>query len=628
MRVVRFTAFLMLLAAGAVRAAPPGILIGVLSPTGRGRSVGAAHEETIRFAFDRLGPTLSANGIAVPLRVEYRSDGGDPALAVAEARALVEAGAVAILGPVDSASTEEVLRADLEVPVLSAFSSAPSLSNPRDRWFFRVTLDDTERMRQYAETLRRYDAMMPPPVLVLYDGSNPYGLGLWKGLMEALGLSEGAALPWSDAVVGGSIDDGNRDRVRAGEGFTATAEAALDPAPETVFVLGGSAGSVALANGVRERLRARGAAGSPRFFFVGADTDLRVGAPEDSYTIGEPTVVDDAGNGTGAVRAEFFRRRRLGPEDFIVTAYEAAHHILPGALTAILSEIQERGSDGQSREGLPPVRDLRRQLRERLETREFESMEPWRRIRLAGGRMSGAPAVPVYRITRRLDLVEVPVPQPWLEVDAPKEIGYLEGRVAVRLRPHSLTTKDLAVDLLRVDVTPFETVESSFIARSDDEAELTFYPWFQGGRYRVQPRMTLPMLPAEPDTVVRLGRGYGVALAGALLGSLLFVLATTRPGSRVSRWRVAQGILTGVALAAIEFHRGILPGGLPLPSLGGSPGTNAFWAGFAGGWSGPGILMLLAGRLVPSWPQKPPAEPEVPRPAPTRDAAPMELRPN
>jgi len=36
------------------------IVIGVISPTDVGRAVGTAHEETVRFAFERLGPTMVA----------------------------------------------------------------------------------------------------------------------------------------------------------------------------------------------------------------------------------------------------------------------------------------------------------------------------------------------------------------------------------------------------------------------------------------------------------------------------------------------------------------------------------------------------------------------------------------
>ncbi len=176
------------------QAAPAEIVIGVISPTSSGRAIGEAHEDTIRFAFERLGPTIGAGGVAMPYRVEYVSDRGDPTLAVTRARELVAAGAIAILGPVDSGSTEAVLKAGLEVPVLSALSTAPALSKPRDPWFFfRLTMDDGERIRHYVRSLKREESrMMPAPHLVLYDDASPYGRGLRDALIEAMGPAESA----------------------------------------------------------------------------------------------------------------------------------------------------------------------------------------------------------------------------------------------------------------------------------------------------------------------------------------------------------------------------------------------------------------------------------------------------
>src|SRR5271157_5502923 len=142
-------------------AAAEEILVGVISPLGANRSIATAHEETIRFAFGSTDGTIHTDSLAVPLRFEYRSDRGNPDLAVQAARELVAEGAVAILGPVDSSSTQAVLAAGLEVPVISVLSTATSLSNPtRDPWFFRMTLSDDERVRQYVATLRKHDELI------------------------------------------------------------------------------------------------------------------------------------------------------------------------------------------------------------------------------------------------------------------------------------------------------------------------------------------------------------------------------------------------------------------------------------------------------------------------------------
>jgi len=605
---------------GAAQVARSEIVIGVMSPTGGRKSIGRAHEKTIAFAFERVA-SLRAGDIDVPLRAEVRVyDRSDPAAVVAAARELADIGAVAILGPVDSRSTAALLRAHLEIPVLSALSTAQSLSTDRDEWFFRLTVSDDERMQQYADTLQRHAEIMPAPLVVLYNKPDPYGEGLFTGLTEALQLREPKAMPWSDIVADGSVSDANSKDVAEGRGFkAATVDAALTPTPGTVFVLGVSTGAVAIARGIEEYLRAHGVTSSPRFHFVGADSELRTGAPEGSFAIGEPTIVDAHGNEAEKVLMDwevFAQQQDLDPEDFIVTAYEAAYYILPRALGEVLGSVRDRRPSDGRHPGLPPATELRRPLRDQLEKLEFESMEPWRTIRLRGGQMSGAPVVPVYRITRRLDLVDIPKPQPYLSVDIPDEMGFLEGPVIMHVLGHAVDLKEIEFKVLNVESNRRVPLEQRLL--SDGRVEVAFYPRWPG-RYGLEPNRRFPMNPANRTIVVRLGYAYPVALAGALLGSLLFVMAVTQRMARVSWQRVILGVITGLLLAGLSLHRTFLPGTVAFPSFGDSLGVNAFWAGFVGGWFGPGALMLLIGRLMPAGSQGPPA-PDTPgrvAPAPT-----------
>src|SRR5262249_35979987 len=138
------------------------------------------------------------------------------------------------------------------------------------------------------------------------------------------------------------------------------------------------------------------------------------------------------------------------------------------------------GSAERARGELPEPAELRALLREQLETLEFDSLEPWRRIRLHGGVMDGAPNVPLLRIARRFELVEVPVPMPWLEVDAPQGIGFLEGPVTVRLRGHNIAG-DVALSIMRGSVEPYYAVATETRSLKPDGWEgLTFYPFWPG----------------------------------------------------------------------------------------------------------------------------------------------------
>ena len=597
--IARLAILLTILGAIPAWAAGPEILIGVISPTGAGRAIGKAHELTIQFAFDRVGPTIEANGIAIPLRVEYLSDRGDPEAAVSAAKQLAQDGAVAILGPVDSRSTAAVVAAQLKVPVLAALSTAPSLGRPRDPWFFRLTLSDEERVRQFVETLYRYDGMMPAPPLVVYDGGNPYGEGLRDALVGALGTRPGAEMSWADLVAGGAVGGATREAVLAGRGFSAAGQASLDPTPGSVFLLGPNADGVPIAQGIVAFLHAHGAASSPRFFFVGADDDLRAGAPEGSITVGEPTVVSATESDAGKVQAEFARWGHASSATFVATAYDAARYVLPEAIADMIGSLpRSRGGE------LPSPEVLRERLRQTLENLEFGSIEHWRRIGLRGGELSGAPVVPVYRITRGLDLIEVAEPQPYLDLDIQQTVGFLEGPVSMRIRPHGLEEKP-SLSVLRVDVKPYEVIPSQSRELPDGRTEVSFYPRWPG-KYRLDTK--LPTDPVNASTVVSPQWGYPIALLGALLGSLLFVLGLTGKKEKVSHRRIVLGMLTGVVLAGLAFNRSLLPQGVPVPTFGDSRDLTALWAGFAGGWFGPGVLLLLAGRLLPGIGDSRPAE--------------------
>jgi hypothetical protein len=130
----------------------------------------------------------------------------------------------------------------------------------------------------------------------------------------------------------------------------------------------------------------------------------------------------------------------------------------------------------------------------------------------------------------------------------------------------------------------------------DGATEVSFYPLWPG-EYVL--RSELPMQPAKPKIVVALPWAYLVAVLGAFVGSCLYALSITERGGRCSRRRILTGTLTGLALAAADFHRAMLPGGSAIPSFATAPALAALFDGLAGGWVGPGLIFFVVGRFFP-----------------------------
>ena len=555
-------------------AQPFELLVGVISPKDGSRQVGFAHQDTIEFAFANTDGTVGPAN----LRLDYRSDNGVPATAADEGKVLAAEGAIAILGPVDSGSTAAVLAEHLDLPVISALSTATSLTMPqRDRWFFRMTLSDLNRMRAYVTTLRK-DSLISEPSMILYDSTSAYGTGLNENMREALGMPNIVSLPWNDPRVGSLASSGSP--------------------PAMLYVLGSGAEAARLARQIDLDLQTHGArAGTTRYAFVGDEAELRSLAPPGSVTIGEPTLVDEAGSDIASLRRAYARTDRKA-ETFQVTTYEA-YQVLNAALSMLVAK-HPRPGELASR----PIQELRTELRDILEnTRSFSSLEAWRTIRFQGGDVDGAPPVPVYVAESTLKVIDVLGAKPFVEIDAPEQAGYLEGSVTITARAHQGARLD-ALTIKRDGRRGREDVEPT-VALDGDVAKLTFFPLIPG-TYTVH--TGLPTKPATVSVEVRIGWAYPLAGLGALIGSLLFVLSMRRragdsaavPTDREFPWgRIALGLLTGVALAALDLYRSLVPGGAALPTLADTKTLAAFWDGVAGGWLGPGLIVVLVPRLFP-----------------------------
>jgi hypothetical protein len=108
------------------------------------------------------------------------------------------------------------------------------------------------------------------------------------------------------------------------------------------------------------------------------------------------------------------------------------------------------------------------------------------------------------------------------------------------------------------------------------------------------------MQPRRPKTEVAPSFAYPVAALGAFFASCLYTLSVTIRGGRRPRWRILTGTLTGLVLAAADFHRATLPGGAAIPSFSTTPLLAALFNGLAGGWVGPGVIFFILERFFPS----------------------------
>jgi hypothetical protein len=557
------TAALLALAVSA-RAATS-VAIGVISPeTGRSGSTGVAQRQSIEWALQDIGYSVLSGARHVTLRAILEDDHGDPVESVRLARKLAEQDhVVAILGPANSACTEAVLKANLGVPIISPLSSAPSLTDTRDRWFFRATIDDRERMNRFIRFLEDPPRRLGDTSIFLYE-DDAYGRGLAASLGEALG-GESIEKPWTDVLADPK-----------------TLVATLPGGTVSIFVLGTEAQALDLAGTLDDLLADARPEGGVNFLFVGDGERLRQDAPPDSITIGEPApdvereaILDVP----GMVRPFLTDERR-----FLLTAYETARYILPKALQYALASGVDPGD----------VSAVREKLREELDSKPFDSLDPSRKIRFVGGNLDNPPPTPIYQVHRTLARLDTPPAASWLSVGVPEHTRFLEEPVPIAIERRGASSGDtVSLQILDDDDQVIQLVS---VPLTDGKGSYTFHPR-RPGHFRVW--SSAAMVPNEPAVDVGYPLDYLLALAGALLGVVLVTRRATIPPGRA-----LQGIVVGAVLFALSSYGRAIPwlANFPLPSLSPSRATNALLSGMIGGWGGLDVLLGMVTRL-PWWPQ-------------------------
>jgi branched-chain amino acid transport system substrate-binding protein len=157
------------------------LLVGVVLPeTGDNAVYGAPIKSGTKLAFDQAFADHSA---PEGLEVIYRDSGSDPARAVAESEALIDQGAVVIIGGATSAEANALLPVinEHERILISPSASSPALAR-KSLYFFRVYPSDDLEGVKAADLL--YQTRGVKRVLILQE-DNTYTRGLLPVFMNA-----------------------------------------------------------------------------------------------------------------------------------------------------------------------------------------------------------------------------------------------------------------------------------------------------------------------------------------------------------------------------------------------------------------------------------------------------------
>lgn len=562
----------LLMAPGAIRAEPPSVAIGLIAPmVGRSARVGAAHKSSTEWALAELHYTLVGPTGPVLVRLIPRDDHSNPELAARAASELVhDDGVVAILGPVNSACTMAVLAVPgLNVPVVSPLSTAPDLTAPRNRWFFRATINDRDRMRRYAHYID--DQLGTRGAAVLLYEDDAYGRGLEEALRDHLSPAPVMTATWTELGADGT--PAGWSRLAKDVGFADAVLARLPEGPLDVFVLGTSEGADAISRGLDRRLRTGRGAGL-RFFFVGGEQLSLPGTADESFTIGEPTI--DAVADEFVADPSTLRVLRDERQTFLVTSFEVARFVVPAAIERVLA-------DGGSLDD--PAR-FRESLRQVLSDNGFDSLVPWRKIRFVNGALQDPPATPIFKLARtaqRLDRMEPPA---WFVFHVPRETRFLEEPVRATVERFPVGDEDIEVQVFD---ERGNQIASEQVRVTGGKGTLVYHP-SHTGRYHLWSNAV--HVPSRPHFEVGWTWDYPLALLGAIAGCLL---GAGRPSSLMWPRRLLAAIGTGVALFVISSwgKDTALAGIIPLPSFHAVPSINAFLVGLVGGWGGHEILLRI-----------------------------------
>lgn len=578
------------------------IRIGIISPKEGSRlsTMGGAHEDAIRLAFSRLGP-IRVGDKQINLQLIGWNDRGDPTVASELALQLAtEQNVVAILGPLNSASTIAALKSlkdgGLSLPVVS-ISSAPALlqSGQRDPNFFRLTIDSTQRMSAYATYIEEQKrGQSNQTYLFLYE-NDVYGRGLSEALSNSFYTSNVVYQSWC-SVLNSTCDNSNSETICATVDLDC-ADAFLQPEVyplvetgeyfrqsflnliedreiQNVVLLGTNQGVLAFALGL-EKLGRR-----LEYFTTGNTKQLFDELPTGSIVISPPNLDPERAptielySQWRSILTEFEQTYARDKADFLSPAYESGM-VMHSALRSYLRDKIE----------LPPVEEIRFGLLNVLETQTFDALEPWRRIRFSDGGLDQLPTAPIYRISRSQIREDSVTTQQWVEIDIFPQFSFLESPIKASFTSYSANSATVALSRIEDGVAILEEVKSiDFLA---GKADVDFHV-FRPGLFRVSVE-GVAYTPAMAETRVVLTPVYLIAALTALVGALIVVSRDLTPiGTRLGRSML--GVLAGIVFTFISLYGRAVSDWFPFPSFGDEAIINALMMSLIGGLLGPHLL--------------------------------------
>jgi hypothetical protein len=430
--------------------------------------------------------------------------------------AVEEEEAIALIGPVASGCTKQVLAANLQVPILSTLSTAKDLGDEKG-WLFRTIAHDQRRLKTFVDTARGRGLDIDNSIAI-YKPS-VYGQGLLRHLESLVtGLDAAHTFAWDDVIEGFSHDE-----VTLSEAFRQAMQG-HDHAIANVFVLGSSDRMDLVLQSLDRAFASTES--DPSFVLVGS-TRFADDLPEDTWLIGEAQVHTSQNLISDLTEDN-------PPGDLYISTLDASI-ALKEAIQYVLSQ---PGSNA-----LPPAEvrtpaEVRRAVRRALEQNRFPSSERDRWVEFVSGEVIDPPRVPIYRVAveRRAQIINPDHLESWVEVRVVRQpAGHFEGPVVVELIPHGndLVGEEVSLQIegLGDEPIPIQEVELGRHA-----TRVSFVPsFFRASWFPDAFTISTDRTPAlERATVERLSwpTSYLFAALSALFGVLLYTRHTTRPATQ------------------------------------------------------------------------------------------------
>lgn len=163
----------------------PIVKVGVLGPlTTKSNIFGLSHLQGITHAINEFNANAT-NRLQIQMLIG--DDQHDPEIGVLEARRMVDAGAVAILGPANSSVAKRVveeilIREKINIPIIASLATATELTTNRDArsdYFFRANVADKVLLQMMLGEILGSTDFHAKRLVILYEGEKDvFGEGL------------------------------------------------------------------------------------------------------------------------------------------------------------------------------------------------------------------------------------------------------------------------------------------------------------------------------------------------------------------------------------------------------------------------------------------------------------------